>query len=115
MSDASNNSDILPVVDVCGLRATLGEINLSPLFAIFIEDADIELKKIDSARLGRDREQFLTLVHGLKGACATIYALRMKDICRKLEHACQAGNWEEVDRIFGDLESALASVQTAQV
>jgi HPt (histidine-containing phosphotransfer) domain-containing protein len=127
MSEATNNSacnssnaDLtyqseLPVVDVLGLRATLGEINLSPLFAIFIEDAVIELKKMDAARQSRDSDQFLMLVHGLKGACATMYAMRMKYICVKLEGACRGGEWDKVDQIFSALESALASVQMTQV
>ena len=102
--------DIMMLCDRNGDRQLLEEVLNS-----FVDYSDDLFKQID---LDSDREQIRKMAHSLKSSSANIGAMRLCELCKKIETACQSPNgltrksWSKMEteyrKVRKDIEKILA-------
>ena len=110
-SSCSTNFPDNGPLDLDGLRSNIGDIDLKPLLEIFVEDAQAEIAKIKAALVTRDAHQLMQLAHGLKGASATMHAIKMRELCLTMENLARENDLQPLTEILKSLESELAVVK----
>ncbi len=97
----------MPVIDESRLMAEFGgdkEI-LAELRDLFLEHAPPLYEAIKQALGDQDLAVIARDGHSLKGACATYGAPRLAMVCKVIEMAAKAGDWETIDaqrQLFSD-------------
>jgi len=90
-----------PIIDESRLMEEFGgdtEI-LSELRDLFLEHAPPLYDSMCQAMTAHDLEGIARDAHSLKGACATYAAQRIAMVCKVIEVAAKAGDWDEVSSL----------------
>lgn len=89
----------MPVIDESRLMAEFGgdEEILAELRDLFLEHAPPLYEAIKQALADQDMAVIARDGHSLKGACATYGAPRLAMVCKVIELAAKAGDWETID------------------
>jgi len=89
----------VPVIDESRLMAEFGgdEEILAELRDLFLEHAPPLYIAIKQAMVDQDMAVIARDGHSLKGACATYGAPRLAMVCKVIELAAKAGDWETIN------------------
>jgi len=78
----------------------------------FLKDAPPMLAQIKTALESQKHRDFLNLVHGLKGICATVLAGKMKHTCIDIEHAAREASWASIPPLLQRLDREMLEIPT---
>lgn len=98
------------------LRELLDE-DFVPLLETYLQDCRLRLAALRQAFHNGDNQAGYDAVHALKGASANIGAVRLAELCLKLQNACRAGHLGD-NQVLIDLiadEQARVSTQLRQI
>ena len=84
---------------------------LSDLIEIFLKDADSRAKMLTEALDNKDLIEIGRLAHSLKGLCANICAIPLKDISSCIEKAAENENLDDITQLRGEFESEFARLK----
>jgi len=86
----------MPVIDDSRLVSEFGDNPeiLTELRDLFLEHIPPLYRAIAESMAAHEIEKMCTDVHSLKGACATYGAPRLAHICKAIETAAKAGDWD---------------------
>jgi HPt (histidine-containing phosphotransfer) domain-containing protein len=84
-----------------------------PILNQFMKDAPLTISQINAALNASKYPEFLDLVHGLKGMCATVSAGKMKQTCIDLERTAQDGTWDKIPPILQRLDCEMLEIKRA--
>jgi HPt (histidine-containing phosphotransfer) domain-containing protein len=84
------------------------------LIELFLQDAPVRLGAIREAIAREDWAQVAASAHSLKGSCGSLGAVRMADLCGRLERYGRSGrDRREAEQMFKELESESVLVRDA--
>ena len=87
---------------------------LAELIELFLQDAPVRLGAIREAIAGEDWAQLAASAHSLKGSCGSLGAVRMADLCGRLERYGRSGrDRREAEQMFKELEAESLLVRDA--
>jgi HPt (histidine-containing phosphotransfer) domain-containing protein len=98
------------------LRELLDE-DFVPLLETYLRDCTLRLGELRSACSSGDNQAGYEAIHALKGASANIGAVRLAELCLKLQNACRAGHLAD-NQVLVDLiadEQTRVSHQLRQI
>lgn len=105
-----------PIIDESRLMEEFGgdtEI-LAELRDLFMEHAPPLYESMRQAMVDQNLEVIARDAHSLKGACATYGAQRIAMVCKVIELAAKAGDWDEVSNLqnqfVAEFEQTMAAV-----
>lgn len=110
-------SDEGPVFDPAQLREAFGSLDQQALALLggFVEDTGARLSALRSHASDRDAVPLAQAAHRVAGACLTMGAAQLGQLCRQLERRAIARQWDGVDRLvvaigagFCELSAAVA-------
>jgi CheY-like chemotaxis protein len=90
-----------------GLKALQTEDNnsfVNELIDLFLDTAPRHLAKMKEARVKTDSKNLVLASHTLKGSSVNLGAVPMAAICKKIEEAGKAEQYQEIDALFVELE-----------
>jgi two-component system sensor histidine kinase/response regulator len=114
-------SPALPVIDaerVRSLREDLGDPEfLATLVEMFAQSAGDEVPRLDSAIAESDALAVRETAHKFKGSCSNIGAVRLVELCQRIELAAAKGSLDGVPELFRELsrELPLAQAELARI
>lgn len=79
------------------------------LLQMFYQSAPLEIKQLRAACRLRDHNSFLAYAHSLKGACATVHAGLMWQICSDLEAAAREQDWDSISALLDKWDAEIKS------
>jgi HPt (histidine-containing phosphotransfer) domain-containing protein len=106
------------LVDGGALRALAEQTNgqiMRDTVLIFFNDTASRLARIERAIASRDCQALSFEVHSIKSAAVTLGALRLGDLCRRVESACGQGSPEDALGLAGGLPGAFEETRSAFV
>jgi HPt (histidine-containing phosphotransfer) domain-containing protein len=86
---------------------------LRELVSLFLDECPTHLQAMRQAIAGRNAQTLQHAAHTLKGSAAVISAVEVQALAQRIESAAREQNWDEVDRNWGDLESAAERLRPA--
>lgn len=81
---------------------------LANLFQLFVDDVPKKLASVDASIQEGDMYQIERTAHSLKGASATVGAVRLSQIAADLEQAARGGRNEEMALLRQEVDQAWA-------
>jgi CheY-like chemotaxis protein/HPt (histidine-containing phosphotransfer) domain-containing protein len=108
----------LPPRDACArkkqdvldeIREAFGE-NFAELTALFIADSPQRISTMRAATAMRDTTQLATVAHAFSGSTASIGALALSALSRKLEHDARSGRLAQADATLVAIEQEYARI-----
>ncbi|MBI2386034.1 MAG: response regulator [Elusimicrobia bacterium] len=95
----------LAATDDASFRGLLGE---------FIEDSSARLRQARAAAEAGDRAAMSAQVHAVKGAAASLGARGLRELCRRVELAEEAGQGAEVASLLAQAEHEVGRIREAE-
>jgi HPt (histidine-containing phosphotransfer) domain-containing protein len=86
---------------------------LNELIGIFLEDAPLRMKDIETALRNGDIKLLERAAHTLKSSSANIGALGLAGICRRMEDLARAQDADSCRPLYEESSASLASVALA--
>jgi EAL domain-containing protein (putative c-di-GMP-specific phosphodiesterase class I)/response regulator of citrate/malate metabolism len=83
------------------------------LIGVFISMARQDLTDVRRLLQGRDSQGLADITHRLKSSALSMGAVHFSRLATDLERSARNGRWLEAERLFGELEKALADFGTA--
>src|SRR5215210_2415854 len=98
--------EVLPTLDtgvLAELRRTTGNDDafLLELVEAYLGDGERQLAEAERALASRDTEAFVINAHTLKSTSASVGALRLAEICRRIEQLGRAGVVDSASELVG--------------
>jgi HPt (histidine-containing phosphotransfer) domain-containing protein len=104
-----------PILDEADLLERLGDDAelVAEVLAVFLEDAPVRLAAIHAALAQRDAAELRAAAHALKGAAASIAAIRLFEAAQALEHTSHDGQLDgaAVGRVVSETDALVAALQ----
>jgi two-component system, sensor histidine kinase and response regulator len=97
-------------IDVHKMESKFGP-NTSELINMFVREASSQLEKLKDTATTQDTAELLWCVHGLRGVCATVFALPMHKICGDIESAVREQDWKTISALIDQLVSEFDRVK----
>ena len=72
---------------------------------IFLNETPIDINKLSDAVESMDFKQIEEIAHGIKGACANVSGIKMKEICFELESAGKEKDVVKIQDYFEKLNT----------
>ncbi|MFN3344799.1 MAG: PAS domain S-box protein [Chloroherpetonaceae bacterium] len=110
-SDALLNLETIEMLRQLG-NATESTM-LHELINLFVRNASVQLRQLESAVKTKDYKSLKEVAHGLKGACMNVGAARMSSICIAIEQAAQSQALELVARYLETLKRVYSETMAA--
>ncbi len=86
---------------------------LAELIDLFFKQADDLIPKLRKALGDRDLDVFVRISHTLKGTCGSVGALRMTEMCARLNQMGRKGEWGAMEGPLSGLEAEYKLVHAA--
>lgn len=97
------------------LQKTTSPSFLAELIDLFFKQADDLMPGLRRAHGARDLDNLVRISHTLKGTCGSVGAMRLTDLCSRLNQLARAGKWDEVsgqiDRVEGEYRLVRAALE----
>jgi CheY-like chemotaxis protein/HPt (histidine-containing phosphotransfer) domain-containing protein len=93
-------------IDIPRLRNRFDSKAAQMLVGMFITSTPETLDKIGTAIVEGDCDKVAALGHYLKGACGTIYATKIKELCSQLEKKAEQGDMSSARTIHEQFQTA---------
>ncbi|MBX9689869.1 MAG: response regulator [Candidatus Obscuribacterales bacterium] len=98
-------------IDLDTLAERYGKINVADFVKLFLEKTPGQISEITAASNEKDQQSLLKMVHGLKGVCATVFAYKMRDICKTIEEAARSGDWKLTAELLEILKEEFRNIE----
>ncbi|MCB9228401.1 MAG: Hpt domain-containing protein [Deltaproteobacteria bacterium] len=85
---------------------------LSELIDIFFKNSPENLNHIEEAIQDRERERLLKETHKLKGSCANLGSVELKDLCQELEEQSNVIAWSEAQTSLQKIRDSYKRLST---
>jgi HPt (histidine-containing phosphotransfer) domain-containing protein len=86
---------------------------LEEIIDLFLQRLDESLPLLRKALADRDLETLVRVSHTLKGTCGSVGALRMTEMCGRLNQSVRRGEWEAGGRAITEIEDEARLVRAA--
>lgn len=86
---------------------------LAELIDLFFKQVGDLLPQLRKAFEGRDLGTLIRISHTLKGTCGSVGAMRMTDLCSRLNQLARQGEWGEVEGQLSRVEAEYGLVHAA--
>jgi signal transduction histidine kinase/HPt (histidine-containing phosphotransfer) domain-containing protein len=93
------------------LRDTCGEDGAIELIGVFTSSTDTLLARIYDAITAKDSAKLKSSAHELKGSCGSMGSTDMSALCKEIEQAALAENWDLSPTLYMQLHSIYENVQ----
>jgi CheY-like chemotaxis protein len=100
------SSNTSATIDLAQLEAKFKPIVLRELLTMFAAATPLTLKQIARSIEQEDEAELFAKVHYLKGACSTIFAMNMSQICSEMEQHAKLRDFVAVAILMEDLRRA---------
>jgi len=108
----NGTSSVLDRAIIGELRSHLGRDGLIELMGVFTTNAPALLSKIGDAVRDKDASALEEATHTLKGSAANFGAVRMAELCTRLETFDPAADLDGASMLVDELEQALERTQS---
>lgn len=95
------------------LQKTTSPTFLAELIDLFFEQAEDLMPRLRHAQQGRDLDTLVRISHTLKGTCGSVGAIRLSELCSRLNELGRAGRWDEASGQIDRVEEEYRLVRTA--
>ncbi len=109
-SIGSRSENIGEPVDLAEIYSRYGDGG-QKLLRLFLADASADLANLDKAFRRENGQDFAQTVHGLKGICGAVFAVKMRTTCVDMENAAREGDWATISAMLQRLEKEQVEVQ----
>ena len=83
---------------------------VTELIDIFVDHSPRTIKMLKESFENKDRTNIVKLSHKLKGSCANLGAVDMRNVCQMLEEEGSTISWEEIDAQITKIEQSYSTV-----
>jgi putative two-component system response regulator len=117
MANVNTPSDLAGEVTrhLRGLESRGSHRLVEQLIDSIMSESSGQMQAVRSALSGRDRDALYRSAHSLHGSIAIVGAASVARACAELVKGSRSGSFEELEPIFGDIESAMAAIRKALV
>ena len=98
-------------IDISQLEEMLGPEETSEILTLFITSTEELLERINKAMENKDGRALKEAAHELKGACSSVGAKGMAQLCFDLEQAGKNNEWDNAPRIQSGLNQTFESAR----
>ncbi len=88
---------------ISAIQQRFGQTRARKLLKLFTAESDEAIPELGAAIKRKDKNSVAAGAHKLKGACGTIAALEMHELCLSLETCCQHEDWEQIALLYKEL------------
>ncbi len=93
------------------LRDTCGDDGAIELIGVFTSSTDTLLARIYDAITAKDSVKLKSAAHELKGSCGSMGSTEMSALCKEMEQAALAENWDLAPTLYMQIHSVYENVQ----
>lgn len=95
------------------LQKTTSPTFLAELIDLFFAQAEDLLPRLREAHGSRDLDTLVRISHTLKGTCGSVGAMRLTELCSRLNQMARAGKWDDAADQIGRVEEEYRLVRAA--
>lgn len=105
------NAEVLDELEAYGGKGDF----VKNLVWIFLRDSEKAIGRMEAAAAGRNIREFCDLAHSLKGTAGQIGAIRVMEICERLQHMKEESSVIARQELFAELKEEIARVKKVMI